>query len=260
MRKFGFVKHPTFIIGLLTFCWVIFFSTIIAFLIQNVRAEELNCEISSIPGKPSFSTQINICRSGYELSYNPGTKTANWVMEHIKSENVQGETERTDKFVQDPAINDNLEATLSDYKGSGYARGHLAAAGNFRKNEKEMKESFYLSNIVPQVQNCNNSGIWSNLEKTVRQWSITYGEVYTVTGPIYAGEPKYIGNGVRVPDALFKTVWVPARSQTISFVIPNESLCRMEAEDFIVTQVELEKELGYLVFPNIIVGSATRMF
>lgn len=39
-----------------------------------------------------------------------------------------------------------------DYKGSGFDRGHMAAAGNHRLSQKDCHETFLLSNMAPQVQ------------------------------------------------------------------------------------------------------------
>lgn len=39
----------------------------------------------------------------------------------------------------------------SDYKGSGFDRGHMAAAGNHRLAQKHVEQTFYLTNMAPQV-------------------------------------------------------------------------------------------------------------
>lgn len=51
-----------------------------------------------------------------------------------------------------PAIPKPFRAALEDYRGSGYSRGHLAAAGNFaRATQAAMCETFVLgANVVPQ--------------------------------------------------------------------------------------------------------------
>lgn len=42
-------------------------------------------------------------------------------------------------------------ATNADYRGSGFDRGHLAAAANHKWSQKAMEDTFYLSNVAPQV-------------------------------------------------------------------------------------------------------------
>lgn len=48
-------------------------------------------------------------------------------------------------------------ATSADYKGSGFDRGHLAAAANHKWSQKAMEDTFYLSNVAPQVKTCSSN-------------------------------------------------------------------------------------------------------
>lgn len=63
------------------------------------------------------------------------------------------------------AVPSKFAAGLDDYRGSGYTRGHLAAAGNFRNREQQvMCDTFILgSNIVPQEAR-NNEDFWFRME------------------------------------------------------------------------------------------------
>jgi len=73
----------------------------------------------------------------------------------------------------------------SDYRGSGFDRGHLAAAGNHRICQKHVDQTFFLSNIAPQVGVGFNRNSWNRLEKYVRKLTKTYKNVYVCTGPLY---------------------------------------------------------------------------
>jgi len=73
----------------------------------------------------------------------------------------------------------------SDYRGSGFDRGHLAAAGNHRLCQKHVDQTFFLSNIAPQVGVGFNRNSWNRLEKYVRKLTKTYKNVYVCTGPMY---------------------------------------------------------------------------
>ena len=57
----------------------------------------------------------------------------------------------------DPNVPVEYRASNTDYLGSGWSRGHMAAAANHVRDQQEMNETFYLSNVVPQVLN-NNIG------------------------------------------------------------------------------------------------------
>ncbi|SPJ31973.1 DNA/RNA non-specific endonuclease [Candidatus Protochlamydia amoebophila] len=45
----------------------------------------------------------------------------------------------------------HLRATLADYKGSGFDRGHMTPAANHRSTFDIMENTFFLTNICPRV-------------------------------------------------------------------------------------------------------------
>ena len=56
----------------------------------------------------------------------------------------------------------------SSYDGSGYDRGHNMNAEDNRCDKQGMDESFYFSNMTPQVPQLNR-GVWKSLETEVRE-------------------------------------------------------------------------------------------
>lgn len=54
-------------------------------------------------------------------------------------------------FKEDSTVPDLYKAKLSDYLRSGYDRGHMAPAADCKHSQNAMDETFYLSNIAPQV-------------------------------------------------------------------------------------------------------------
>ena len=176
-------------------------------------------------GIPASTNQF-IKHQYYMLGYNSQTKQANWVSYTLtKPMLINKKVNREDNFRPDPMVK-NGSAELSDYRRSGYDRGHLCPAADMAFNAKAMSETFYLSNISPQVP-AFNRGIWKMLEEKVRDWSIKNGKVYVVTGPVfYSGKKnKFIGkNKVEVPNAFYKVllVYSPGKSKAIGFLIPNQ--------------------------------------
>lgn len=90
----------------------------------------------------------------FVLSYDRRTRIPNWVFEHLTKEKLMS-AEDTDRgkseFKEDTAIHSFFRSTNKDYKFSGYDRGHLAAAANHRLTQNIMDETFFLSNMAPQV-------------------------------------------------------------------------------------------------------------
>lgn len=109
-----------------------------------------------------------------------------------------------------------------------------------------MEESFYLSNMAPQVGPGMNRGIWATIEETIRRWVSTRGELFIYTGPIYeTTSPARIGpNQVAVPTHFYKVVFDPVRVDTIAFVVPNAPHPNRRIEEFITSVRDIEVRTG----------------
>ena len=164
-----------------------------------------------------------IIHTGFSLLYSEKHEQAAWVAYQLTREETQKAVERTEKFLPDPAVPTG-SAVDSDYRKSGYDRGHMAPAADMAWSERSMAESFYFSNISPQVPACNR-GVWKRLEEQVRTWAKTYGSVYVVTGPVLSDFLPAIGpDKVSVPDAHFKVIldYTEPDIKGIGFIVPNK--------------------------------------
>ena len=172
----------------------------------------------------STSGQV-IDHGAYTLSYDEQHEQAEWVAYELTASEVNGRYERTDNFRRDPQV-ETGSASLADYKGSGYDRGHLAPAGDMSYSRRAMSKSFYLSNMTPQEPGLNR-GIWRQLESQVRDWAVSKGSVYVVTGGILNGgyKDKIGANDVTVPSHYYKVIMDyngPSQSKAIAFILPNK--------------------------------------
>lgn len=172
---------------------------------------------------------FNLCRTSYAVGFDPAVKDPLWSSEVLTSVNVTGSREaRVDDFQVDTEVPAPAQASLSDYKGSHFDRGHMSPFADMKiandkdASEKAGDESFKLTNMVPQVGMNQNRGIWADLEKKVRGWAKDRGTLYVVTGPIFDGRVDSIGSShVAVPTRLYKIVVDPQTMQSIAFIIPN---------------------------------------
>jgi endonuclease G, mitochondrial len=110
-----------------------------------------------------------VSHSAIILAYNEEHEQAHWVSYKLTSQMLKGAAKRTDKFKEDPKVS-TKSASPTDYRLSGYDRGHLAPAGDFTYDATAMAESFYMSNMSPQIPSFNR-GIWKKLEDQVRFWA-----------------------------------------------------------------------------------------
>lgn len=181
----------------------------------------------------------------YTLSYNEKTEQADWVAYELKAEELIPVVTRSDNFKPDPLVKSGT-ANNTDYKASGFDRGHLAPAADMLCDEKAMEESFYYSNISPQHPSLNR-GKWRSLEEMVRQWAIEFGTVYIVSGPLFMDSIKYIGNNqVAIPSHFYKAVLVYTKQykQSIGFILPNEK-CSEDIFKYAVTVDSIEIISGF---------------
>lgn len=206
-----------------------------------------------IPSMPKGKQGQVIQRTGYTLAYDKKTKTPQWVAWELTKEETKGNHERTDKFLPDPNV-EGAKVVTTDYTGSGYDRGHMAPAGDMKWSKKAMEESFYMSNICPQIHHLN-TGDWNELEANTRKWARRYGSVYVTCGPIYNGRRRtqYIGkNRVKVPDAFFKVILIqsPKKTCALGFFFENEAGQR-PLNEYLVSIDYLEQTTGIDFFPSL---------
>jgi endonuclease G len=186
-----------------------------------------------------------IDREGYALGYIEYHEQPAWVIYHMTYDEATTKvTSRNDNFREDPEIPSG-SATLADYRGSGYDRGHLAPAADMAFSIKTMDESFYMSNMSPQKGEFNR-GIWKDLEAQVRSFAISEKGIFVVTGPILP-KTKTItigANKVTVPDVYYKVVYdrTPPEKM-IGFILPNAGSSK-QLQDFAVTVDAVEAATG----------------
>lgn len=175
----------------------------------------------------AISTQwapLALCSDAFAVLYSGLTKTPMVVVERLNRQRLQQAAglERTDQFYADNRISRTQRAELADYQGSGYDRGHLAAAAN-QPTPQAMAQSFALSNMVPQDPT-HNRKIWAKLEADVRKYAQRApGNVYVFSGTLHGSAPKTMGNNrVWVPDQLFKLVYDEAGQRAWAYVLPNQ--------------------------------------
>jgi endonuclease G len=162
-----------------------------------------------------------ICHKRYVVGYSTARKAPLWVAEMITAAEVANANGvRKDAFRQDPAIPSNQQATLLDFAGTIYDRGHMVPFEDLADDLVAANEGFFLTNIVPQAST-NNRGIWNALEGRVRKLAVAKGTIFVVTGPLFAATPTTLKSGAQVPAQLYKIVLSPSTTESYTFVLPN---------------------------------------
>lgn len=185
----------------------------------------------------------------YSLKYSETHEQAEWVAYMLTANRTSNTYKRKNDFRTDPKVPTG-SATHADYKGSGYHRGHLAPSADMGWSPEVQSESFYYSNMSPQVPACN-TGIWSKLEKQVRDWAVEYDTILVVTGPLLTdGLPGIGPNEVAVPEFYYKVILHNdlTAPKGIGFIVPNAG-SKAHVSAFAVPIDSVEAVTGIDFFP-----------
>lgn len=207
-------------------------------------------------GKPPLvvprPTHRSLCYDAFAILHSGESKTAVYVAQKLNRASVlDADEKRTNRFFADARLRTAERATLDDYKGSGYDRGHLAPAGQM-PTAQAMAQSFSLANMVPQAPR-HNQGTWRvSVEDATKKYAgRATGDVYVITGPVF--EPSIaqspgIGPGeVRVPKYLFKLVYDEKENRAWAHWHLNDNATRASRP---ISYGELVKRTGIEFLPG----------
>lgn len=192
-----------------------------------------------------------ICRRGYALSFNTVTFNPDWVIERLSPAQLKGSASRSKSFPADVLLG-TFSPKHGDYTGSGFDRGHQAPAADAKFDQAVMTESFYMSNMSPQVGIGFNRGQWKYLEEAVRAWVLCGGhdDVIVMTGPVYGASTRTISaRRIRVPEAYYKVVYDVKSGRAVGFRMLNRPHRKTDLQQFIVPISDIEDDTGIDFFP-----------
>ena len=229
---------------------------LVALFILTPTENPLKTELvfDSVSEEIAFPSRVKddyvVQHTGFTLSYNDYHEQPNWVAYLLTADKVFGNaSSRDDNFREDPAIPTG-SATLADYRGSGYDRGHLIPAADQKWSTQAMDDCFYLSNMSPQTH-AFNAGIWSKLESAVRTMAAQNQEICVVTGPILTDGPyNMIGQTpVSVPKRFYKVIldYYGPEKKAIGFILAQDD--KGDLKTFAVSVDDVEALSGIDFFP-----------
>ncbi|RUS20084.1 hypothetical protein BC937DRAFT_86399 [Endogone sp. FLAS-F59071] len=241
-------------------------------LAKSVNKFEVAKEIMPY-GFPGPVSDI-LYRSAYVASYNRRDRNPNWVAEHLTNSTGGGGDRGKSQFKEDESIPPQFRARLLDYFKSGFDRGHMAPAADVTGGQEAMDETFYLTNIAPQVGEGFNRDYWAHFESFCRRLTKTFPDVYILTGPLYLPRQdpvdhkwyvryQVIGNppNVAVPTHFYKVILAVRDGQysLAAFVLPNARISNdTPLEQFQVPLDAVERAAGMVFFDKVPVPGGDR--
>lgn len=143
---------------------------------------------------PSSTDSVIVHHNHYSYSYSKKFKLTEWTIYFSTKERLTGKQfPRTTNFKDDPKLKDEIvsgNASKDDYSYSGYDRGHLVPARDMAFSKKALSESFYYSNMNPQLPGFNRS-VNKNVEDLIRKWIIEKDSLVIITGNVYKDRKDY---------------------------------------------------------------------
>lgn len=216
----------------------------------------------------------------YALEWDNTKRHANWVAFTFDTTTSADVVKRTDLWAKDPKLPAEMQTGDSDHTNDGFDRGHLCASEDRVYLKEANDQTFYYSNISPQLKDFNG-GFWRKLETRVQTWGRStadgvYDKVYVTKGgtlnkllknfkgtTVNGGTPTTDANGFTIhglacPEYYFMAVLSQKDDvfHAIAFLVPHkEGMTRNpssdELKEYVVSVDKLEEETGIDFFCNL---------
>ena len=178
---------------------------------------------------PAGVKNVRLPHTAYISYFNTKHRIPNCVIYELTATQVAqcdapgAEKRKNYQFNADPMC--SASPQWSDYKHSGYDRGHMAPANDMKWSKTSMEESFYMTNICPQLHALND-GCWRKLELAIHRWAKRDKRLIIAAGPVLKNVMHTIGpdRNISVPAAFYKVVYAPNQGRAIGFIFNNEKI------------------------------------
>ena len=178
---------------------------------------------------PAGVKNVRLPHTAYISYFNTKHRIPNCVIYELTATQVAqcdapgAEKRKNYQFNADPMC--SASPHWSDYKHSGYDRGHMAPANDMKWSKTSMEESFYMTNICPQLHALND-GCWRKLELAIHRWAKRDKRLIIAAGPVLKNVMHTIGpdRNISVPAAFYKVVYAPNQGRAIGFIFNNEKI------------------------------------
>lgn len=215
-----------------------------------------------------------ICHQDYAILYNSSSGVSDWVVEKITPEKINSDLKfLKPDFRPDPALLDGVAISPNEYNISnkkGWVKGQLTGVGDYRYTKKSQSQSYYMTNVSPMNPYMHDN-VYGELNKNIRNWVNSYGDLYVITGPIYyQGKPlDFVGNKaisalvveggvaklgesgkarIAVPTHYYKVIFSPKLKQTMVYIVPNQPFHPSQLINYKTSLRNVELISGYQFF------------
>ena len=202
------------------------------------------------------SDGVNFC-----IEWNNSLRAQRWSAYRWDRSNTGGNAGYSGEFREDPLIPYAYRTTLDDHKSNGYDRGHIIGSADRQRTVEANSQTFYLSNMQPQLNAFNAQGIWYALENRLR---ITYNKdsfrdtLYVVKGGTISSGKYTMERKIPVPKYFFMALLRKRNNMTanggyaaVGFWMAHEANTDATFKNYAVSIDELEELTGIDFFCNL---------
>ena len=207
----------------------------------------------------------------YSFYWDYADRVSLWVAYPLCQSNIGAPVGRSEAYGFDPLLpaREQSDVTRGFSGGSGgirYDRGHQIPSADRQGSYANNATTFYSTNMTPQA-NAFNTGLWANLEGSVRKWASKSDTLYVATGCVVGkGMKKFVtdasDNRVAVPVAYWKALLrydgsAGSGYSACAFYFDHSEYgsgakaALRVSSSLSITVAELEEILGYRLFVNL---------
>jgi endonuclease G len=206
------------------------------------------CVVSSL--QPVLAEVLRLDYEGYTIWLDCERRGA--IKFRYNAQRDQGDFPRHAAFARDPRVPKNCQQTsAAPYRHAreAYDRGHLVPANHLDNSVTALKQSNYMTNVLPQAKHMNR-GAWFLTEQIIECYR-DIDELLVIGGVIWGNNLSddyfLASHGVATPDAYWKMIIRGRRGQerVIAWIIPNtKDATSTRLDQYLVSIEELEQRTG----------------
>ena len=213
----------------------------------------------------------------YTILYDEDTFTSYWVAYPLCVSHTT--TGREEIWGYDPKVPTSVQTSVKsgygasvpteNYPKNFYARGHQIPNADRNAVPQMQMQTYYSTNMTPQLQNVFNGGVWAKLEDAVRDQIPMDDTLYVVTGASFRKinenlaatkiSNKNDGKTLPVPNYYWKAVLKVKRNNgvvsdalAVGFWLPHADLKGHKYTEYTVSVDQIEQWTGFDLFVNLV--------
>lgn len=195
----------------------------------------------------------------YSLEWDCTKRAQRWTCYQMHNGLPNNNVGRNDSWSVDPNIPSQYQTDNSDYKNSGFSRGHMCPSSDRQTTVEQNRQTFYYSNMHPQYQN-HNGVLWAKMEQQITNtWdkSSFRDTLYVVKAGTIRDDQimQYTASGIPVPQYFYMAVLCLKNNQYKALAFwtkhENKSIKNANLADYAISIDELEERTGIDFFCNL---------